>query len=189
MRFLAVLAAAFLSAGVAFGAVVAQLDGPTTYDPNPEAVLLAGRHRGRPKGRSTWSSRPIRPPAVCGTWVTYSGGSVGEYRLQLAGDALQAILWNSGTYCMQWTTPFTDTNDWHSARLAWKEGQETLITLDGDTVNVPNAGTLNDFTSGPGIHKLGGYPSDTFPFAFSGEMRNVTVYDTYERIGVRRGRT
>ena len=81
---------------------------------------------------------------------------------------------------MQWTTPFTDTNDWHSVRLAWKEGQETLITFDGTTESVPNAGTLNDFTSGPGIHKLGGYPSDTLPFAFSGEMRNVTVYDTYE---------
>ena len=107
------------------------------------------------------------------------GGNKGEYRIQLAADQLQAILWSSGKYVVQWTTPFTDTTQWHRVRIAWKEGAETQVTLDGTTIHIPNDGTLVDFTSGPGIHTLGGYPSNQLPFRYDGQIRDLKLFDTY----------
>jgi hypothetical protein len=110
------------------------------------------------------------------TW----GGSTGEYRLLLGDDQLQAYLWNSGSYAVAWTTPFTDTTDWHSLSMTWKEGEDTAITLDGVTTFVANASSLADFTSGAGINTLGGYPTTPWStFLFTGMTRNVKIYDTY----------
>ena len=179
MRFLVVLVVAVVFAGAASGAMVAQLDGPTSYSPNQDPVLLSDVTIGD-EGSIDLEFRANASTGCLWYLGDVFGGSVGEYRLQLAADTFQAIVWNSGTYCASWTTPFTDTADWHSVRLAWKDGYDTLITFDGATESVTNAGPLYDFTSGPGIHKLGGYPSQTLPFPYTGDIRNVKVYDTYE---------
>ena len=43
-----------------------------------------------------------------------------------------------------------------------------------------NNGSLADFTSGEGVHVLGGYPSGgAGSNLFDGATRNVKIYDTY----------
>ena len=61
--------------------------------------------------------------------------------------------------------------------MTWKEGKDTLITLDGVTTAVTNSYSLVDFTSGEDLHVAGGYPYDQF--FFDGTTQNVKVYDTY----------
>jgi len=159
--------------------VVAQLDGPTSYTIGPPVILSDVT-----VGDEGSIDLEFKADAITGClWYMGDvfGGSVGEYRLLLDNNNFHAFLWNSGTYSVNWSTPFTDTADWHSVRMAWKEGEDTLITLDGVTTNVANAGTLNDFTSGEGLHALGDYPSETYHNPYVGELRNVKVYDTYEQ--------
>ena len=109
------------------------------------------------------------------------GGNLGEYRIILSGDALQVLMWNNGAYSTNFSVPFTDTTDWHSVKLTWMEGEETLLTLDGVTTSVTNGSPLGDFASGAGLHAMGGYPEG---FAggngFAGMTRNVKIYDTYD---------
>lgn len=155
---------------------VARLDGPTRFG---ESLVTLPQVTVGDEGAVEFE---FQADAISGSmWYLADvfGGNKGEYRLQLAADQLQAILWSSGKYVAQWTTPFTDTTQWHSVRMAWKNGERTQITFDGATAELTNAGPLADFTSGPGIHTLGGYPNSQLPFRFDGRIRQLKLYDTY----------
>ena len=79
------------------------------------------------------------------------------------------------------SVPFTDTTEWHSLKLTWKEGEDTVFILDGVATSASNTAPLGDFTAGDGIHAMGGYPNG---FAggnyFTGMTRNVVLSDTYD---------
>ena len=54
------------------------------------------------------------------------------------------------------------------------------MTLDGVTSTLVNARSLEDFTSGEGVHVLGGYPTGGYEdYLFDGMTRNVVITDTY----------
>ena len=152
-----------------------RLDGPTTFG---ETLVTLPQVTVGDEGAVEFEFKADSIEGSLWYLADVFGGNQGEYRLQLAADQLQAILWSSGTYVVQWTTPFTDTTQWHSVRMAWKEGETTQVTLDGTTVQIANNGTLVDFTSGPGVHTLGAYPSSQLPFRFDGQIRDMKLFDT-----------
>ncbi|OQY07243.1 MAG: hypothetical protein B6I25_02230 [Planctomycetales bacterium 4572_13] len=41
-----------------------------------------------------------------------------------------------------WHTPFTDTTGWHSMTLSWKQGEDTVIVVDGSVSTVANVRDL-----------------------------------------------
>ena len=89
-------------------------------------------------------------------WMVDANDNRGEYRLVLEGNTIRAFLGDGVGYQVNWTLPFafTDTANWHTLGMAWKQGQDTLITFDGTTYNVANAFALNAFTSNDNV--LGG---------------------------------
>ena len=76
--------------------------------------------------------------------------------------------------------PFDDTTEWHSIEMSWKEGEDTIITLDGVTYRIVNDCSLEAFASSYGINVLGGYPANYF--YYDGAIRNLKVYASYENI-------
>ncbi len=94
-----------------------------------------------------------------------------------SGPSLLKVLFHNGSgYQANWSMEFNDTADWHTVSVAWKDGSDTLITVDGVTSNV-GVGSFGVATTTR--HQLGGYNSPQVNF-FDGQMRNVTVRDTYE---------
>ena len=115
------------------------------------------------------------------------GGSVtgGEHRIFLGDSKIYARLWSKGEYAVIWEAPLTDTTQWHSIKMSWKEGEDTLITFDGVTSKVANARALDDFTPSEGQHVLGGYPSGgAGTVHFDGAIRNFKVHTTYSQPAV-----
>jgi hypothetical protein len=108
-------------------------------------------------------------------------GTYREYRVYLSNGNLYANLWDYGlggtTYAVNGSIPFTDTTDYHSLSLAWKQGQDTLLTLDGTTTHFTNAVPLLAFTD-VGVHLLGA-ANTSGDYGFVGTIRNVVVCDTY----------
>ena len=116
-------------------------------------------------------------------WGGTSAG--GEYRLLIDNGTLYGFLWNTDSYAAQFMVPITEGTDWHSVSLTWKEGEETSLTLDGVTSTLVNTRSLEDFTSGEGVHVLGGYPHTGYDsYLFDGMTRNVVISDTYSPVTV-----
>ena len=169
-------------AGTVSAAVVAQLDGPTPYGIIPPVVTLSDVTVGD-EGSVEFEFKPDAIDGCLWYMADVFQGSFGEYRIFLENSTIYAMLWNvNGGYSLAWDAPFTDTTSWHSVRMAWKTGEDTLETLDGVTSNVANPNTLADFTSGAGVHALGGYPDPegNVTFRYDGMMRNLKVYETYD---------
>jgi len=169
--------------GTASAAVVAQLDGPTEYGPGTPMVVLPSAT----VGDEGYVELEFKADSLDNSCIWYLAdafggtGAGGEYRLYLWDGAINAKLWNTGGYAASAEIPFSDTTSWHSLSMAWKEGEETLVTLDGATTNVTNTHVLADFTSGEGQHVLGGYPSGGSGSAlFNGSVRDMKLCDTYE---------
>ena len=64
-----------------------------------------------------------------------------------------------------WSTPFTDTTNYHSISVSWNQGSNTVINFDGTPYSVANACPLNAFTSSANDHCLGSYGD---PWSLSG---------------------
>jgi hypothetical protein len=97
-----------------------------------------------------------------------------QYRVAISGGKLMVSLWNSNGYVTtgNWYSPIT-AGELHSLSVAWKQGQPTLITLDGATSSITNAVSLLSSTST--IHKVGGANGVNF----DGVIQNLRVRDTY----------
>ena len=171
--------------GNLFAAVVAQLDGPTTYGP-ADAMVNLGEVT---VGDAGYIEMEFQADSINGClWYMADawGGTAagGEYRLFFDGGNLNAALWNGGGggYAVLGNVaPMTASTDWHSVSMAWQEGSPTLVTLDGVTSSFTNAVPLVDFTSGTGTDVLGAYPnSATGSNFFDGSVRNMKLCDTYE---------
>ena len=176
---LILMAAAFL--GESSAAVVAQLDGPTTYGPGAQRIDLGEVTMGD-AGYIEMEFQTDVASGVLWYMADAWGGTTagGEYRLFLNDDALHAALWNTGGYAVLETIPMTASTDWHSVSMAWQEGSDTLVTLDGVTSSFTNNHALADFTSGLGENVSGDYPADgTVSLPFGGSVRNIKLCDTY----------
>lgn len=108
------------------------------------------------------------------------GGTLGEYRLGIETGTIRAFLWAPGGYALAWTSPFafTDTANWHTLSMTWKNGQNTIITFDGTPYSAVTTASLQAFTSS-GEHVLGEVLPLNGGFAYFGQLRNVVVQDTY----------
>ena len=167
-------------AGTATAAVVAQLDGPAPFGVIPPVVTLSDVTVGD-EGSVEFEFKPDIIDGCLWYLADVMYGSSGEYRIYLNNNTIYAKLWNvNGGYSLAWDAPVTDTSTWHSMRMAWKNGSDTMVTFDGVTSNVANPNTLADFTSGAGVHALGGYPEGALTARYDGMMRNLKVYETYE---------
>ena len=155
---------------------VAQLDGPTTFG---ETQVTLPQVTVGDEGAVEFEFKADSIEGSLWYLADVFGGNQGEYRLQLAADQLQAILWSSGNYVVQWTTPFTDTTQWHSVRMAWKEGETTQITLDGTTVQIANDGNLGRFHLRPRSTYIGSVSEQPAPLPV---RRSNTRYETVRHL-------
>ena len=158
-------------------AVIARHDGPTDFD-GASLVNLPYVSVGD-EGTVEFEFKADSVNGCMWYLADVFGGSAsgGEYRIFLQNSTIYAKLWTRGAYAVEWEMPFDDTTQWHSIKMSWKEGEDTLITLDGVTSNIVNAHTLEDFVSSVGLNVLGGYPNNSF--FYDGDMRNLKVYPTY----------
>jgi hypothetical protein len=171
------------SAGAVSAGVVAELAEPTDFGWTPPSVVLPPVTIGDEGSvELEFKADNVENGGMLWHMADAPGGTVagGEYRVMLRDGKLMCLLWNTGNYVATWSTPFEDTANWHSVRMAWSNFQTTLVTLDGATSYVSNNNWLTDFTSGEDMHLLSGYPDHFVPLLFDGTMRNVKVYDTYD---------
>jgi hypothetical protein len=104
-------------------------------------------------------------------------GAYREYRIYLANDKLVVCLYGNAYAVNDASTTFTDTTSFHSLSLAWKQDQDTLLTLDGTTTHFANAVPLLPAVE-VGFHLLGA-ANPSGDYGFAGTIRNVVVRDTY----------
>jgi hypothetical protein len=98
---------------------------------------------------------------------------------QTATNRLAFTMWNNaGGYIVKWKGYVAD-NDWHKITATWKDGFDTLVTLDGGAAeSVVNGGGLIPFTTTPGNNSLGACWGNTIRF-FGGTIQNFAIGDTY----------
>lgn len=168
--------------GSARADIVAQWDGPQTFTgAMGEDIKLAPVSIGQEgtigmqfKADSIGSNRVL--------WYNCSTatGETHEYRViidnSLGNQKVGCYLYNSGSYAVQYETPFSDTTSMHTLKFTWKDDSPTLVTLDGVTASITNEHALAAFTSHADWNRLA---YGNFSSRFLGTMQNVVIYDTY----------
>lgn len=162
--------------------IVASWAGPTTFNGSSDSVVLPDVSIGQ-EGTVSLEFKADDTANLHTLWYAADsqGGTLGEYRLRLQSNVFSYQLWpSSGENTVNDTISFdfTDTANWHSTTLSWKNGEYLLFTLDGVT-KVINQTTLPAFTTTTGNHVLGVNTSNGGIRYFDGEMRNVVISDTY----------
>ncbi|MFA5203689.1 MAG: PEP-CTERM sorting domain-containing protein [Lentisphaeria bacterium] len=182
-KFGCVLAAAALTvmAGPVHAAIIASYAGPGTFNGDLASVLTLPNVSIGQEGRVDLKFKADNTTGP-GTlwWMVDANDNLGEYRLGLESNKIKAFLGDGHTYQVNWTSTFdfTDTENWHTLSLAWKQGQDTQITVDGTTYNVANAFALNAFTSNNNV--LGGLIyKTTQTYYYDGQLSDVVIRDTY----------
>lgn len=106
-----------------------------------------------------------------------------EYMIALRNGAIVASFWfrDRGYVFNQALTPGAGVNGWHSVRLSWRQGSNTLFTVDGLVRSVANSTPLQTFAIDERYHQFGDNNYQFHrPFPFFGVMHNVVVRDTYK---------
>lgn len=182
-----VLASAFTSR--ASGEIVAALTGPQEFDGSSTMVSLNNGDVGLEGTLQFDFKADSTNSGVLWYLADVYGGVKGEYRIYLENNVLTPALWGSSGYAV---TPisanglsFSDTTNWHTLRFAWKQGENTLFTLDGGTTpdtsrTFSNAVSLTSFTST--LDVLGAYPASSPWNCFDGSIRNVVLTNAYNAV-------
>ena len=166
-----------LGPGTAAPTVIARHDGPTDF--NGASLVNLPYVSVGDEGTVEFEFKADTVNGCLWYLADVFGGSAtgGEYRIFMQNSTIYAKLWNKGSYAVEWEMPFDDTTQWHSMKMSWKDGEDTLITLDGVTSNIVNARTLDDFAASFGLNVIGGYPNNSF--FYDGAIRNLKVYPSY----------
>lgn len=193
-----ILGATMAWASSAPAEIVAQYQGAGTFNGTSDEVTLVNVSIGQ-EGRVDLEFKPDGVAYGSGDWTTQygtlwclsdvPGGDMGQYRLQLSNDSLRVRLYSgAGGYAVDQGIAFTPTTAWHTASLAWKQGELTQLTVDGTTTTFANAVNFTAFTSTSPNHVVGAtsanttyYPSGFMSY-FHGDMRNVVVQNTYSAV-------
>lgn len=174
--------------------IVAQYAGPTQFDGTSTIVSLDNCSIGT-EGTLQLEFKADQTNSNAVLWYmadAWGGSSAGgEYRVWLYGNQLYGALWQgaAGAYAVSpgsCTFAFSDTTAWHTLRLTWEQGQNTLMTLDGGangSLSIANSVNLQSFTST--LNALGGYPQPGNPNSFfQGSIRNVVLTNTFNSITI-----
>ncbi len=163
--------------GVAQSALVAQYDGPAVFDGTAASDILLTDVNIGDEGTVQFEFKTDSTTNNGHMWTYSDDLTLGahEYRIFVVGDMLKAFLYTGGAYQLKIEQPFTDTSGLHSLSFSWKNGSDSLFTLDGVTTSYPT-GPLVDFVAGFG-HTLGYLP--TAGLRYTGLLQNVKVYDAY----------
>lgn len=116
-------------------------------------------------------------------WSLTNSSHDAEYMISLQHRKLCARLWvqGHGYVFNQSIRPGSGVNGWHSVRLSWRQGSNTLFTVDGRTVSAANSGPLRAFVVDDFYHQIGDNSSQFhIPFPFIGRMHNVVIRNTYD---------
>ncbi len=176
MRQVVVFMLVVFTAGIAQAALVAQYAGPTTFDGTFASDIVLPDVNIGDEGAVEFEFKTNSTTNNGHMW-TYSDdltSGTHEYRIFLVGDMIKAFLYSGSGYKVQIEQPFSDTSSIHSVRFSWKNGSDSLFTLDGVTTSYPT-GPLVDFAAANG-HTLGHLP--TVALRYTGMLQNVNVYDS-----------
>ena len=168
-------------AGTASAALVAEHAGPTEFEPTTIPFLPLPEVTVGDEGTVMFEFKAKETSIPGVLWYNAEAWTpvLGEQRIYLGKYGLNVIWWDyEGGYVGAWSTPFTDYTEWHGLQVAWKNGEDMVVTFDGVTETVALTAPLHDFTSGTGCHTIGAYPDGGLCFN-GGEMRNVKVYNHY----------
>lgn len=187
------LAVLLIGSGSALAVVVLSYPGATTFDGIDDRILLSDVFIGL-EGTMSMQFKAHNTVGLYGLWfcantaASTDPGALGQYRIEINNGVLWFQVWpadcSAGITGHDATFQFTDTTQWHTVSLSWKDGYDTLFELDGVELRKPNLDphtyqpiSLNEFTTTPGNHVLGACRDFRF---FDGEIRNVVMSDTYQ---------
>jgi hypothetical protein len=182
------LAAVLAWASGASAICVSSYAGPATFDGIDDTVVLPNVSIGL-EGTVSLQFKADDTAGMHNIWYCADtlGGVLGEYRILLTNNTVWSELWPAGCsagFGVQF--PLTDTTNWHTVSMSWKDGVDTVLRFDGVEKRFPIAyenGTpmhLPEFTTITGSHELGcGYLNGAAFRYFDGQMRNLVVYNTY----------
>jgi hypothetical protein len=189
------LSASLAWAGRAAAVCVVSCPGPFTFDGVDDYVVLPNVSIGE-EGTVSLQFKAHDTAGTHNLWqysdvvANTDEELLAEYRIMLTQNYVWSELWPAG--CSSGfgvSFPLTDTANWHTVSMSWKNGHDIVLRFDGQEGTFPIAYengtpyTLPAFTSTTGSHVLGCGPmsSPTPPIRFfDGEMRNLVIYNTYQ---------
>jgi hypothetical protein len=177
-------------AGSTSADIVAQYAGPHTFDRAVVAPVLLDNQAidvgAEGTIHLTFQAAGMPADVPCKLWYLgnpNASSQTGEMQLQVGkgstgnGGGITAMIWESG-YVLNWPgVAISDMTVPHTVSFSWKNGSDSLLTVDGVTTHFGNAKALSSFTSD--TNAIGAALDGPAHDGFAGTVRDVVVYNEY----------